>query len=419
MIETTAEASLLKKFNLKKLPAAGSEWVGKYFFKLWEDARKEKIGHLGLHQRWLDLHALYRGKKRSKKYPRVGVNFIFKYIESYCATLTEKVPIADISADDADDPYTVKAFQKESEEWWNETEQQANLHSSVKDMMIFGTTIEKGGIDQESGDPLITVLDDFNCFPCPGFKKLELDKLPYFCEISFLYDWEIRKMFGVPDNITIPADADEQVAGTIRETTRGGAAESESGRHYPSNYAPIQEQGQSEQLKDKTMVVEIWIRDNSIAKEPIKTMQQQTDDLGRPVGDPAEVETGEFNEYPAYPDGIRKVTICPALLHDTDVKGVLDDSINPNINWNLLSERVNVLVETGVPQPVVDQATGQPVVDPNTGQPAIQMISVPPEDATSMIMERAKICYPLWGKFPYSAVSSREDSSQWWGFSII
>ena len=98
-IETTADSAVLKKFNLSKLPQAGSPHVGRYFKTLWEDARKEKIGRLGLHQRFLDLHAVVRGKKRRRTYPRVGANFLFKIIESYCATLTEKVPIADITAE--------------------------------------------------------------------------------------------------------------------------------------------------------------------------------------------------------------------------------------------------------------------------------------------------------------------------------
>ena len=417
-METTAETSLLKDFNLSKLPEAGSQHVGKFFNALWEEARKEKISRLGMHQRFIDLQAAYRGKKRRRSYPRVGANFLFKIIESYCATLTEKVPIADISADDADNPEMVKAFSHESDEWWRDSEQQTSLHASTLNMQIYGTTLEKGVLNAKTGEPEVILMDPFNGFPCPGYRMCNL-QIPYFCDIDFLEDWEIRAIFGIPDTITIPADGDEQLAGTIREITRGGREESETGRHYPTNYAPVQEQTVSESLKNKTMVVEIWIRDGSIKEEPIMAPgEQPTDDLGRPFGEPEQIDTGEINSYPIYPDGIRKVVICPALLQNMETKGVLDDSPNPNINWELLTKRMEDLVNSGVPQPVIDQA-GQPVVDPATGQPAIQMVPVPPEEATQIIFERARTSFPLWGEFPYSAIPSRVDTTQWWGFSTL
>lgn len=414
-METTAETSVLKKFNLSKLPEAGSEHVGKFFNTLWEDARKEKIGRLGLHQRFLDLHAAYRGKKKKAKYPRVGANFLFKIIESYCATLTEKVPIADLTADDTDDPIMVKAMAKESDEWWNESEQQVTLHASTLNLEIYGTTIEKGIFNVKTGEPEIVLRDAFNFFPAPGYKMCDLN-IPYVCDVDFLDEWEIRA-YGVPEGITIPADADEQLAGTIREVTRGGSESSPTSRHYPTNYAPVQESTVSESLKNKTLVVEIWIRDNTTIKEPIMQSVQPTDDLGRPAGGPIEQDTGEVNEYPVYPDGIRKVLLCPALLDNHQVKGILDDSVNPNINWGLLQARIEALVQEGIPEPILDEA-GAPMVD-ETGQPAVQMIPVPPEEAKQMVFERAKTSFPLWGKFSYSAIPSRIDSSQWWGFSII
>ena len=414
MLETTAESAVLKKFNPSRLPPEGSEWVGQYFNTLWEAARKEKIGRLGLHQRFLDLQAAYRGKKRKRTYPRIGANYLFKIMESHCAALTEKVPIADINADDADDPLQVKAFQSESEEWWTDTEQQFLLHSSTLNMQIYGTTLEKGILNIETGEPEIVLVDPFNGFPAPGFKMCNM-ALPYFCEVDFLADWEIRGQFGLPESVIIPADADEQLAGTIRQTVRGGSPESDTSTHYPTNYAPIPEQTISESLKEKTMVVEIWVRDNATKKEPIMEEREVArDDLGRPIMQ--KVETEEVNEIPIYPDGIRKVVICPALIQNMEVRGVLDDAVNPNINWGLLQARAEFLVKNGVPVEKKD-AAGQPVVDPETGQVAIELQPVEPEKALPAMYARAKISYPLWGKFPYSATPSRVDTSQWWGFS--
>jgi hypothetical protein len=419
MIETTAQASILEKYNLARLPEEGSEWVGKYFNKLWEDARKEKISRLGMHQRWMDLHAAYRGKRRKRNYPRVGANYLFKVVEAYCATLTEKVPIADITADDADDPRMVKAFSRESESWWFETEQQESLHASVKNMQIYGTTLEKGVFMPDKDEPGIILIDPFNFFPCPGYKMCDLD-IPYVCEVDFLEPWEIRSIYGIPDDITIPTDANEQLAGTHRETVRGGKPGSDAtGNHYPTNYAPVDDVSTTEQIKNKTLVIEIWVRDNFIKKEPIIQEQQITDDLGRPLdGQVEQIDTGEVNEYPAYPDGIRKVVICPALMSNQQIKGVLEDTRNPNINWELLDVRESILVQNGVQQPAVDEM-GEPVIDPMTGTPVMTVVAVTPEQAHQAVYGRAEICYPLWGMFPYSAVGGRVDSTQWWAFATL
>lgn len=405
-LETSAQAELLKKYNLGKLPPAGDEQVGKYFNTLWEAARKEKIGRLALHQRWIELHAMYRGKRRKRAYPRVGANHLFKVVESYCATLTEKVPIADISADNADNPAMVKAFSQEAVAWWNDTEQQVSMHSSVLNMQILGTTVEKGVFNPETDQPEIVLRDNFNIFPAPGFRMCDMS-LPYLCDVDLMEAWEIRATFGLPEEVTIPSDAEEQIVGKARETVRGGPAKSEGGQHYASNYATVSGETANEALKGKTLVVEIWIRDNSTVQEPVIEQMEITDDLGRPTGQFQEIDTGEINERPAYIDGIRKVVICPALMDNHQVKGVLDDSDNPNINWGLLDSRIALLVEQGLPGPV-DEQTGQ--------QGIVQFTE---EEAAQFVYERAETSYPYWGEFMFSVIPSRVDTTQWWGFSIL
>lgn len=411
----------LKQFNLSRLPEASSEFVGEFFNQLWEDARKEKISRLGLHQRFLDLHAQFRGKKRKMNYPRIGANHIFKTVEGYCATLTEKMPISELTADGADDEALVKAFDSDNKAWWLSTGQQFLLYASAQNMQVYGTTLEKAVWNTEKDEFEVVLRDVFNGFPAPGYKICSMD-LPYFCDVDFLSPSEIRNTFGLPEEIDIPHDADEQLAGTVRETTRGGRADSITGRHYPTNYAPIQSSEISDALKEKTMVVEIWIKDNSIKQTPVMGQMPVTDDLGRPIiqnGQPMieEVETGEIKTEPNYPDGVRKVTICPALLSNQQIKGVLDDSINPSINWTLLEMRVDDLVTNGYPQPAVGPEG--PIVDPATGQPVMQPVPVEEADARALVYGRAKLSFPLWGQFPYNAVPSRVDTSQWWGFSII
>jgi hypothetical protein len=423
-METTGERQVLKDFNQFKLPPAGSEWVGKFFNDLWEKARKHKIERLGLHQRFMDLHAQFRGKRRRRTYPRVGINHIFKTVETYCATLTEKMPISEISADNADNPEIVRAFDQEMKLWWVNTDQQFSLRGSTQNMQVYGTTPEKGIWNTQDDRFDILLRDVFNIFPAPGYKLCDMS-IPYFCDVDFLEPWEIRHIFGIDENITIPTDADEQIAGTNREVSRGGYPEGDANRqNFPTSYAPSAGAQNDDSLKNKTMVVEIWCRDYSTKKVPVIQQVPVTDDLGRPIVNPdgspmvQQVETGEYNEFPVYPDSIRKVTICPAMLNSIGVKGVLDDSMNPTINWALLKQRISALVENGLPQAVLDE-TGSPLIDPNTGAPAVEIVPVDPETATAIIYDRAQTSYPLWGQYPYSITPSRIDTSQWWGFSVI
>lgn len=416
-METSGEKNILSKYNLNTLPEEGSEWVGKFFNEKWEEARKEKIGRLGMHKRAIDLHASYRGRKRRRTYPRIGINHLFKIIESYCATLTEKVPVAEFEGDDADDSTLAKALDQESQDWWQSEEQQFALFASTKSMQIYGTVIEKGSWNIEKQEPEISLRDFFNIFPCPGYKMCELG-IPYFCDVDFLEDYEIRSKFGIDESITIPSDVEEQIAGTSRETMRGGKEDRELNQHYAANYAPSDGIARTDAIKDKTLIVEIWIQDKSVVQEPIIEQQEILDDMQRSTGQFQEVDTGEISEKPRYIDGIRKITICPALLENMQIKGVLDDSPNPSVNWNLLEVRINDLITKGLPQPVMDKM-GQPAVDPQTGQPIMQPVPLEEDDARTYIYDRAKMSFPYWGQFPYSVTPARIDTSQWWGFSII
>lgn len=425
MIETTADKAVLDKYNPNQLPEAGSEHAGKYFNQCWEKARKEKIGRLGLHKRWLDLHAAVRGKKQPKKYPRVGINHLFKIIEAYCATLTEKVPLAEFVLDNADDELLAKCLDNESQDWWNNTEQQGLLFASTKNMQQYGTTCEKGVFNPETGEPEILLRDCFNIFPAPGFLMCDMD-IPYFCDIDMLYPWEIRTKYGLSEDITIPSDAEEQLVGSVRGTVKGGkGGDKDSGSHYTTNYASIDGLEQNEAVKGKTLVVEIWVQDKTINTVPIMGEQPAIDPMtGQPAIDPTtfqpimqQVEVGS-KQVPVYKDSIRHIVLCPALLQNTQIKGILDDSPNPIINWNLLQVRIDDLVNNGRQVPAVDQM-GQPIIDPMTQQPAMMVQPVSQDEAEAEIYDKAKVCFPYWGKYPYSVIPSRIDTSQWWGFSVI
>ena len=135
-----------------------------------------------------------------------------------------------------------------------EDNKQTLLHATSLNMWIYGTTVEKGVWDARRNDPDVLIRDPFNIFPCSGYTMCDTD-IPYLCDVDFLDEYEIRSKFGIPDNIEIPAYADEQLAGTIRETVVGGRQDLESGRHYPTNYATVQESTLSEALKNRCLAV--------------------------------------------------------------------------------------------------------------------------------------------------------------------
>ncbi|KKK56877.1 hypothetical protein LCGC14_3060120, partial [marine sediment metagenome] len=252
--------------------------------------------------------------------------------------------------------------------------------------------------------------------------------LPYCCDAQFMFTWDIRKTFDVPKEIIIKADAELTLLGTERETTRGGKPlRGDTGRNLPANYSRIPEGsgGQPKHLKDKALVVEIWIKDNSTTAEDVMGDGTQAEFEEGPGGMQFEVFEGgqrkmeqvvvDQRQVPVYPDGIRKVTIAPGMM-DQPNKGILDDGRNPNINWELLNQRVQGLMETGIPVPAIDENTGQPLLD-DQGLPVPELQPVDEEQATKIVYDLTKPDF-LWGRFPFSAVTSLIDTSQWWGFSI-
>ena len=420
-METTAERTMNERWNGGNLPPEGHEDVGRHFIKLWETARDHKIEYLKMHDRFMDLHTRWRGKKKKTKYPTVGANYIFKTVDTFCAVLTEKSPASEIESDSPQEDVT-KALDKDSQDWWSEESQQDELYASVLNMMIYGTTIEKGRYDPKRNVVEIIVLDPYNFFPAPGGKRCNI-RLPYVCDVDFLEPWEIQSTFGVPVEVQIPTDAEETLLGLSRETAAGGLIKkSTSNRHYQSQFADYDNKGNSP-VKGKTLVIEIWCVDERAVEQPIIQQVPIMDDMGRPAmnpdGSPVTQEQESGSEIvKIYPDGIRKVTICPAL-HNSYQGGVLDDSMNPNVNWSLIDQRIQAMVQEGRPEPVADPMTGQPAVDTMTGQTIMQAIPVSPAEAETEVYKQASKSMFLWGRYPYSATPSKIDTSQWWGFSII
>lgn len=394
------------KWHFGNLPPAGDEAVSTFAKKLWDSAKKEKIGKLGLHKRFSNLHKKWRGKTNARGYSNVGINPIFTTIHGHTAVLTEKIPIAEIRNDTNPDDMRVKALDQTIQDWWKDEneEQQFKLFISVLGMGIYGTTIEKGIWNDEAGVPDIIVKDVYGFFPAPGHKMCEIKKLPYCCDASLMPTWEARKLFNIPMNILIPENDGKNLLGSDRETIRGGLAKQrESDSNNPSDLATIDSPESGGSDEENCLVVEIWIKDNSFTEVPIEEMVVDRDSIGREFERLEQVGT---RRIPNYMDGIRKITFCPDMM---DTSPILDDSPNPSINWEMVTNDIEKLVANGIQDPVTDEM-GQVI-----GQ---KQRKVSLEEASGMIVKGMETCF-LWGRFPYTAVPSMVDTSQYWGFSII
>jgi len=420
------ELSYPQRYNLRNLPPAGVPEVAKFFNGLWEVAKREKIDHLRMHDRWVYLHKLFRGYRRKKKYARVAANWYFKTVHGYCAILTEKTPIAEVQAEDDIPPDQTRAMDVNTAKWWKTQHQQDTLFATVQNMSVYGTTVEKCHLDKDTIK--LPIRDPFNFFPAPGYKMATVEELPYCCDADFIDVYEIHETFGIPLTVQIKADAVEQLFGGERETVKGGKpAQSISTSHWPSSYVDTSGPRSgitSEAYKNKALVVELWVRDNRMAEIPQQVEAQAVDNEGNPVFDDQgrpvmTVQEGEPVMMPVYPDGIRKITFMPGNLDIPFNNGVLDDQPNPSINWALVDERIKMLQESGIPEPVINEMTGQPAMDPQTGQPVIQMRPVDELEAIRMIWRECDKNYFLWGRFPFIVASMFLDTSQYWGFSVL
>jgi hypothetical protein len=416
---TTGLDQARDKWNMGNLPPEGHEYVGKFAWGLFDEAKREKVDRLGMHDRWLEHHRKWRGQRQGKKYSPTVMNTYFKTIHGHVAAMTEKTPRSEVNSDDAPQSQ-VTALNGEIDNWWNETEGQHSLFASVLNSSLYGTTTEKPRFDADKNEACIDITDPFGVFPAPGYTMCNTKDLPYLCFAYFIPVWKIKQLYDVPGDKQIRADAEEVLLGKERESVYGGSkVKGGQQPNLPSNFAETQ-RGDWRNQRDEALVVEVWCRDNAVDVEQIMGEVQAAfsdgspavDDFGQPVTQQGVVGT---RQTPRYPDGIRVITVC----NNGDI--VLDDAKNPNINWDLLEERVEFLVTTGMPTtvPVTDQM-GNPVVDPATGQPLLQQINVPmpEEEAREKATELARKTH-AWGRFPLIAIPSYEDTAQWWGFSII
>ena len=89
-----------KDYSLSNTPRAGSDDVGTYFWRLYEEAREEKE-RLNIPDRLMASYAAYRGNVFGRngiivRGKTLGVNLFFSNVQRTVANITAKNPVAEV-----------------------------------------------------------------------------------------------------------------------------------------------------------------------------------------------------------------------------------------------------------------------------------------------------------------------------------
>lgn len=302
----------ISEHTLSNPPPKDHPDLAKWVWELWEASFAEKE-RLGLMDRWLSSYRLFRGnhwgEKARKSKDKVTVNLYFANVQRTNANVTAENPVAvvidlDGRKDKVDQVLTLK-----NKKWWNETEQQAKLSSSILNDENYGITIEKAVWDHKNQVTVPVVLDPYSYFPCPGHYPPGA-KIPYEAHAYALPVHVIENMFNVED---VTEDDVRTILGrTDREDVRPNTVLSESGvgivHDQIKDFSPTASGKQGEAL-----VVEMWLEDHST--HTVDVVDGKTGDVSQ-------------KKVKIYPDGIRVITVCNKTT-------LLNDMPNPNLNFVL------------------------------------------------------------------------------------
>ena len=319
-----------RDFDLKHLPKEGSDEVGPFFWRKFEEAMSEK-DRLQIPERLLYSYRMFRGahwgeerKAKVKKKDRMTINLLFANIQRTVANITAKAPVAEVVDLDGNKDQADEMLSAQVKKWNNESESAKTLASSVLNMETYGITIEKAVYDPDTETSSSVLVDPFAFAPAPGYYE-ELNDCPY---LAHAYPMPVEMVESLFDVEPGKVEGEESLAelGKDREDNRPIPAGTRVGtQNYPGNYTDTQHPAsESMSRRAPALCVEIWVRDRT------------TEKIEQPVIDP---ETGEMMidettgepitmviEREKYPGGIRVVTMT------NRGRLVLADRPNPNIN---------------------------------------------------------------------------------------
>lgn len=322
-----------KNYNL--IPPEGDKNVGKRVFEVLAAVLADKQS-LGLPAMWKKNYKLRRNKHwktDSASVPLISINLIFTHVQRSVNTLTDNNPVFNAVNKTGDEEMRNVAtdLQRIAEDWWQDTEQQSVLESSVTNGEIHGICIE--GVDFDAdlagglGDVKTRIVDPmyFGWYPV---KMASLDDLnrrecvvEYWAEscrtLRKKYPKHADKIKGDSELLDELQDDRRDINGT------------DGGKERKNILIMVQNvvhaignifSGQSitDIDSEETVVCKCWYRDDT-----------EVDD-GKPI--PGEDGSITQNRRPKYTGGLRYILTC------SGGQVVLEDKDNPNINPNMDQE---------------------------------------------------------------------------------
>ena len=337
------------EWNLSNLPPKDHEEVAKFAHKLFEIAKLDKE-RLGKPDDFIVNYALYRGDTdkpisgkvgrsntgRSNSNKIVPINLYFANVERTVSNITARAPVGEIVDLDGSIDNTEEILSYQLKTWWRDSNQQLKTRTTARAMEIYGITIEKPIRNPTTNQPDIMITDPFSFFPAPGnWFNIAIDA-PYICYIYQEYVSKIESTYGV-DNIASDdtyfktSQSRESIKSSNNRTFRVGNYTT------PVTVSDRNTNKQSNKETELGVIIEVWVRDNSTIAKNIEVPVFEDDGITPQIDESGNRVMDKFIQYESvYPDGIRKISISRSKDPANNGWIILDDSKNPNINFNHL-----------------------------------------------------------------------------------
>jgi len=344
--ETTRATIGGDKFGLAQMPGKGDPAVPEFFGRLYEDAANE-VKRLGMHERWMAnyvvsraktmVHTRIRDMMMGGRNASLSLGLIGANIERTVANITARNPVASVRATSGD-KFVSSTLSAMVDQWNNDEQQYQTLELAVKMQETYGTVVEKGVLDSQSGKMIPCPLDITAFLPAPG-KYHDIQKMPYCChhysqDISFI-EKRYPALQGKVTELARHAELflterEDVVIDSNLQGAGPGALPGTSGyspNHYTSKQNTMSPHG------EKGLVIELWCRDFSVHKVSRDMTVGMHPETSVPIMQKVEVPEEVF------PGGIRLVVLVQGMDPDAN-RGrgnyiVAYDGPNPNINHSI------------------------------------------------------------------------------------
>ena len=327
-----------KSIGDELIPPEGNDEVGVKVFAILEEILLEKENQ-GLPAKWLRNYELGRGKhwrSASKKVPLRKANLLHLFRQRTVNNLTDNNPtfnVRQVGKVEEEGEDNLGKLHRQTEFWWNETEQQDLLESSVRNGETYGCCIEKMTYSQKGpwdiGEAETVIVDPFHFgfYPTkirdPRDIQTKAEAVLYYYPISIR---ELRRKY--PDKAD-DIKPDEDVIKELGDDRLEATGHQRGAQGILTTFANVVKNminfgGRESHPGEETLCAECWVRDY--------TMEEVPEMMPAEGGNGEMVPTGEMVEKMKYPGGIRYVKVCSGGLV------TLEDRRNPSINPDLPEE---------------------------------------------------------------------------------